>query len=316
MAIGIIFGLLAAFLQSLSYLVSASFVRTYSGRPAPSWALLARSYLWMGLVSVFAAGWLIHVNPGRVPPLASWIGWAALCIALGMFAQVVLFFTLKAADASRVSPLLGIKILFLAISGMVFDGDRFSAIQWGGIGLALAAAYLLSCSGGKLSLAGIIGIIATSICFAASDTFIKVQQDVFHAFAATLSANGGLPLSPFLTNLLIVFVDYSIGGLFAIAILPFTGRYPRHAMTRHALLYAAVWLGAMVLLFRSFDAIGLVHGNIVQSTRGLLSIVLGYAIARFGNVALERRLSRAGQVGRFLAGLLMFLSIVLFSLGA
>ena len=175
---------------------------------------------------------------------------------------------------------------------------------------------MLSCSGGKLSLAGIIGIIGTSLFFAASDTFIKVQQDIFHAYATTLTSSGGLPLSPFVTNLLIVFVDYSIGGLLALAILPFTGHYPWRATTHHALLYAAVWLGAMILLFISFDEIGLVHGNIVQSTRGLLSIVLGYALARTGAGHLERRLSRSGQAGRFIAGLLMFLSIVLFTLGA
>ena len=316
MAIGILFGLLAALLQSLSYLVSASFVRSYQDRPAPSWALLARSYIWMGAFSGIATAWILLAFPGRFPPLTSWAWGGALSIFLGMAAQVILFFTLKAADASRVSPLLGIKILFLAFSGMIFDGDRFSAIQWGGIGLALAAAYLLSCSGGKLSLAGLIGVIGTSICFAAADTFIKVQQDVFHAFATTLAANGGIPLSQFMTNLLVVFVDYSIGGILALAILPFTGRYPRRATTHDSLLYAAVWLGAMILLFVSFDAIGLVHGNIVQSTRGLLSIVLGYAIARAGGVSLERRLSRSGQAGRFIAGLLMFLSIVLFTLGA
>ena len=69
---GIAIGLLAALLQSLSYLVSASFVRGNAGRPGAATALVARSYLVMGAFSALALPVICHAHPGQVPPFALW----------------------------------------------------------------------------------------------------------------------------------------------------------------------------------------------------------------------------------------------------
>ena len=312
---GILFGLLAALLQSLSYLVSAAFVRRHADRPSPSTALVARSYLVMGAFAALCLPPVLHLYAGRIPPLSSWWILALGCIATNMVAQVAMFFTLKLADASRVSPLTGIKILFLALLGMAFRHDSYAPLQWGGIALAIASAVLLSRNGGRLDLAGFAGILVCSMAYAGSDFFIRLQQDVFTAHAQTIQANGGTPLPTVLANLVIVWVDYAVGSILALAVLPFTGRYPARVWPRHVLPYALVWFSAMCFLYLSFNLLGVVHGTIVQNTRGILSILLGYAIARLGGSALERRLNRGTQLVRFAAGLAMFLAIVLFALG-
>lgn len=308
MLTGILLGLLAAFLQSLSYLISASFVRAHATRRDAATALVARSHIAMGILSAIALAITYHLHGDRIPTLTSWLHLGALCIACNMVAQFAMYFTLRFADASRVSPLTGIKILFIALMGITFTGDHYTPLQWGAVALTLCAAYLLSRNGGRLSAAGIAGILITSLAHGSSDFFVRLQQAVFHT-----TPDAALPT--ILINLIIVFADYSIGGVTSLALLPFTGRYPARAWFRHILPYSLVWLGAMCVLFIAFDRLGLVHGTIVQSTRGLISIALGFLLARLGFSSLEKRLPPKTQLLRLAAGLLMFLAIVLFALG-
>ena len=312
---GIPIGLAAAVLQSTSYLVSAAFVRAHADRRGAGAALVARSFLAMGVVSAVALPAFCAARPGLVAPLRTWFPAALGTIAANVVAQVAMAATLRAADASRVSPLLGVKILFLALLGIVLAGDRYGSLQWGGIALSLAAAELLSRSGGRLGAAGALGVGATAAFYALSDFGIRVQQDAFHAWALHLAERGIEPLPAIGANMAILFGDYALGGAVALAAMPFTGRYAALDWSRHILPYAAVWLGAMALLYVSFDLLGVVHGTIVQSTRGLLSIGLGWALARWGGTALERRLPPGVLAGRVAAGILMFLAIVVFTLG-
>lgn len=312
---GILIGLAAALLQSLSYLLSAAFVRAHSDRRNPSLALLARSYIAMGVVSALVLLLFLRHYGGRIPPLSDWLVYAVLGIVTAMVAQGAMFFTLRAADASRVSPLIGIKIFFLALMGMVFAGDTYTPLQWGAIAMTLLSAHLLSRNGGRLGAAGIVGVLVTSLSFAASDYTIRLQQAVFHAHAAALQAQGLDPVPLVTANLAIVWLDYALGGAVGLLLLPWTERYPARVWVRHVLPYAAVWLGAICVLLVSFDMLGVVLGTIVQNTRGILSIGLGYLLARVGGTALEQRLGRRDQLVRLAAGLLMFLAIAAFALG-
>ncbi len=126
---------------------------------------------------------------------------------------------------------------------------------------------------------------------------------------------GGGVLPAVEANLVMVFCDYVLFGAMALCVYPFTGRYPARVWPRHAVPYGCVWLGAMILLYVCFDLITPVYGNIVQSTRGVISIVMGYFVARSGARALEERLPRAVFWQRLGAGTLMFAAIVLFNLG-
>jgi hypothetical protein len=100
-----------------------------------------------------------------------------------------------------------------------------------------------------------------------------------------------------------------IGGLIFLLVRP-------HNVSRDAWLYslpfAFSWLIAMFFLFSCFALIGVVFGNILQSTRGVMSIGLGYFIAHIGFDRLEIKITRQVLVKRILAAFLMTFSIVLF----
>jgi len=74
------------------------------------------------------------------------------------------------------------------------------------------------------------------------------------------------------------------------------------------------WLGAMLLLFGCFQVLNdVVWGNILQSTRGLISMVLGAAVAGAGMVHLEKKVARGIFWRRMAAALLMSAAIALYA---
>ena len=83
----------------------------------------------------------------------------------------------------------------------------------------------------------------------------------------------------------------------------------------HALPFAATWLLSMVFLYACFAFVGPVFGNILQSTRGIISIVLGAGLARLGLEHLEQKVSRPVLRQRIGAAILMCAAVWLFQTG-
>lgn len=300
MLAGILLGLAAASLQSLSYIASGAFVRTYH---SASLALLTRGYVIMGLLAALALP--LAWPSGPVPAFGEYAIPMVLCTVFCLFGQAGLFLALQTTEASRVSPLLSLKILMLAGLSLALGLERYTSVQWIGIALSLGAAFLLGKAGKAVPVRGYLWLLFTCASYAASDYFIRVQFPLF------------TPHMPFVrASVVITLLSYVVGGLFGLLALPFAGRFPRRVWTHYALPFALAWLGAMMFLFACFGLIGVVHGNIVQSTRGLISIGIGYAVARAGHAHIEVRVDRATMFRRALAGALMLLAVVLFSLGA
>ncbi len=296
---GVLLGLSAALLQSLSYIASGAFVRTYRHG---SLALLTRGYVLMGLFSTLALPWVWPAE--SAPAFHEYVRPMVLCTAFCLLGQGGLFLTLKTTEASRVAPLLSLKILLLALLSLALGIERYTGTQWAGIALSLGAAFLLSRSGAPLPLAGAFWLLFTCAAYATSDYFIRAQFPIFAPHASFVRA-----------SITITLLSYVTGGLFGIAALPFAGRFPWKVWTHYALPFSLAWLGAMLCLFACFGLIGLVYGNIVQSTRGLMSIGIGYLLARAGFVHLEAKVSRGTMARRVAAALLMLLAVVLFSQG-
>ena len=83
----------------------------------------------------------------------------------------------------------------------------------------------------------------------------------------------------------------------------------------HGLPFSAIWLVAMLLLFATFAIIGVVFGNIVQSSRGIISILIGYLVAAAGHQHLEQKVAHGVLARRIAAAALLSLAIALLSLG-
>jgi hypothetical protein len=293
---GICFGLGAAFCQSLSYVFSGLFVRTFQLRPH---VLLVLAHVAMGLASVVA---LPLVLPDALPGLREYGGPLVGGVVCYLSGQTGLFLALRHTDASRVSPLLGLKLPVLAGFSVLFLGAHYVAVQWLALGLCLLAALLLNVSGPRIRLSSLGWILWACLGYCASDLNIRLLVDRLQG--------GGLSLLR--ACLVGGFLSYTLCGALALALLPLVPwREPR--LWRYALPFAAAWLGAMLLLFACFGAVGVVFGNIVQSTRGLLSILLGLLLSAAGHVNLEARASASVWLRRLLAAVLMVLSIALFS---
>ena len=71
----------------------------------------------------------------------------------------------------------------------------------------------------------------------------------------------------------------------------------------------------MFALFSCFGMISVLLGNIVQSTRGLVSILIAFVVAKMGYEHLESRVPTNVFARRVLAAVLMTAAIILFSYG-
>ena len=71
----------------------------------------------------------------------------------------------------------------------------------------------------------------------------------------------------------------------------------------------------MIALFVCFALCGLVLGNIVQSARGLVSVALGWAIARSGRTGLEENVPASVVARRTAAALLVIAAMALYAAG-
>lgn len=296
MLLGLALGLCAAFFQSCSYLGSRWFVGRY---PGGSVRLLALGHVWMGAVSVVlaAAFW-----PEEMPAPGTFALSLLGTVAFYLLGQMCLFLALRHTDASRVSPLLGLKVLILALMSVAFLDAHYSGQQWAAVGLSILAAVMLALSGGTIARDSLLWAIAACLPYCLSDMNIKLLVGDFESM-------GLLGSSVFATA--ITYILCGLLGLGALAFLPRAGRRE----WRDATPFATAWLISMLFLYACFSQIGVVFGNILQSTRGIQSILMGAVVAHLGMITLERKVARGALLERVAAAILMTAAIALFYLG-
>lgn len=294
--LGIITGFSAAVSQSLSYLFSKRFISN-SGN---AYQLLAVSHIIMGIFAALLLGILLLFKP--MPPLMSFGKALVLCNAFYLFAQCAFFLALKSSDASRLAPLLGLKILFLAGIGIVFLNNSFSGLQWCGILLCLGGAVMSNWSGGSIPLKSVMLILTACCSYSFSDTYIKILINCLgyeSVFFGALMAGA---------------LCYSFAGLCAVPMLFIV---PGTALRQFkpAMPYSICWFAAMLLLFSCFGLIGPVFGNIIQSSRGIISVIIGAIVAMYGFSTIETRIAAGVLVRRIIAAVLISAAVILFILG-
>lgn len=284
MFIGIVLGLLTALGHSLTYLATRWFTQD---RGRPTTQLLVLGHVMMGVVSGLALPWLWLDGVGLE---ARWLWPYAALVFFFVVAQSCLLTSLKFADASRVAPLISLKVAVLAVITVVM-GARILPIQWLAVVLAVGAAFVLNGVGGRMPWKATGLVVLACVSYALADTMIlKVIQEG-QAISGDRSVLGG--------PLWCVGVVYAGTGVLALVLLPVWGSRDCGAW-RDALPYTGLWLATMSTLYATFASVGLVFGAILQSTRGLMSIGLGVLLAHAGWQHLEKK-HGASVVGRRLA---------------
>jgi drug/metabolite transporter (DMT)-like permease len=293
--LGIVAGLVAAVLQAFSYLFSRLFM-IRGGRGASF--LLAASHVAMGAMALALLPFVWR--PGG-PPWTRLVGPTVGAAGFYLIGQLGLFRVLRRMDASRISPLLGAKLIVVAVGAAMVFGERVGPVRWAAVLLCVAAAFLLNEIGGRMPSRVTGGLLVTLTGYALSDLSIK-------QLVLEMGALG--PTAP----LLGACYTYLLCAVGALAILARQG-WPTRREWGLIVPHALTWFGGMCLLFLAIAWIGVVFAGIAQSTRGIVSVGLGVALTRLGYVTLERPAPAAVVWKRAMAAAMMTAAIALYSLG-
>jgi drug/metabolite transporter (DMT)-like permease len=294
---GVILGLAAAICQSLCYVFSRRFVTRQMNR---STALFALAHVQMGAMAL--AMLPLCYNTEQITNVRAYAWPLAGCLFFYLSGQLCLFRAVKVTDASRISPLLGLKLLVLSFTAVLLFSERITPLQWLAVGISLVAAVGLNYSGGGIPWRGLLAIGGACVAYAFSDLSIVAMTKVL------------APHHEFKGILLGASLAYILSGGIGVALASLGPPEDRTAQKwKDALPVAVTWFAAMIFLFVCFRLLGAVFGNIVQSMRGPFSILFGAALAARGHVHLESEVSRWTLLRRLVAALLMCAAIALFA---
>jgi drug/metabolite transporter (DMT)-like permease len=293
--IGITLGLIAGLTQSVSYIFSRRYVARHRSSPVQ---LLILGHIVMGVISAIILPWLWRSD---LPGLRVYAWPLAAVTGFYLLGQLSFFAALKFSDASRLSPLLALKIVFLALLTAMLLRQPIAIIQWAGIFICVSSAFLINNSGGTLPWRSLLLILSACLFYSLSDMHIKILVDRFCTCG----------LNTLHSVFLGVCLCYTLAGGLSMIFLPWVGGWSRENLA-YATPFALAWLFAMFFLFASFAQVGVVFGNILQSTRGIFSIVIGAVLAKMGLEHIEQKTTRAVFTRRLAAAVLMCLAIILY----
>ena len=306
LGLGVVAGLAAAGFSAVSYLVSRHYGlgQRALGRKGAALRLLAVSHLLMAAICIPLtwAAW-----PATSPPVQLFAGPLAASVGFYLLGQTSLFAALKRVEASRMAPLLGLKIVMLAVIVSFVLGHVLDTRQWLAVALSVAAAVMLQVGRGAVPIGAFGFVLSCCLSFAISDIFIIRLIDGLQAGAMTSS----VAISRLHAGGLAMALTYGLCGLLFVPLVVALRPYTRTDWVAAA-QYASAWLLSMVGLYCCFGLVGVVFGNILQSTRGVMSVALGAALAHFGWHELEQRVDRVTLLRRLAAALLMTAAIALY----
>ena len=267
------------------------------------------------LAIICGSAYLFLMPRGAIAQPADWpwaIQTSVFVVLFYLAANTLLFFALRRTEASRIAPLLGFKIVLLAFTTQFILGEPLMTQQWIAVLLATAAAVMLGWSGGQLPVSVTLLALATCAGFVGSD--VMIGQMVPAWLPKGVAYDVGTPqgrqaaVKASMTGMSLAYVWC---GLIAFALLPIAKPWKKTHWTGSA-PYAGLWLVAMICLFNTFALVGIVLGNILQSTRGLMSILIGVAVVKFGHHHIESHAPLKVIIQRGIAAALMVIAITLY----
>lgn len=306
MYIPILAGLLAGFMQAVSYLIARAALHDSQTTPL---RLMVVSHICMGIMSVCA---LPFVWTAPAQGLGHYLLWIAAVTCLYISAQSCFFWSVQFTPSSRLAPMMGIKILFAALLAYFLRGQDQHLIQWLAVFLCLLAACAVQWSGAAIVRKSLISVIAAVIFFACADVSITFAVDSMNPDAE----NRGI-----MAAVVVALSAYSACLIPALCVIPILrqrtssaeGITPPVWPLKIGLLYAVVWLFAMMCLYIAF-AYDLVFGTIMQSMRGPFAVIIGILVAKCGMHHLEAQRSRSDFIKQICSALLMVVAIGLYCL--
>lgn len=181
-------------------------------------------------------------------------------------AQYLLIKAIKNSDASVVSPLLALKIPVLALISFFAFNAQFTPSQWGAMLLILFLAWRFSSMSGQIAMKPLLLVTGASIGYSLSDMSIsQFSKDLIQS-------------NPFEQSLATISINFFICGLFSLLLMPVQG--VTFKMVYQVKWVAIAWLIGVVLLLIGFNISGVVSGNVIQSLRGVIGVLLAFIFFR------------------------------------
>jgi hypothetical protein len=228
------------------------------------------------------------------------------CVAGSLFfliGQAGFFAAMRYFEASRLSSLLGLKIIVLSFIFIICGGD-LNLWQMMAVLIAAAAALLLNWSGSeKSSFMGWLMLMIALVFFSLVDiveTDLVTKMQKFSGYSAFRSALAVVPLL------------YSVLGILTLPMLFFYGK-PVKDQYKKSFPYAVLWLLSQVLLLCCYAFLKPVFGNVILATRGVFSVFAGLLLPYLGLAVLDSQIPLSLWIRRILASLLMLGAIALYS---
>ena len=293
---GIFCGFLAAFFNSIGYLLNARFMKRYSeeGR------LLTYGMVGMLILSLPFTPFLFPFASLQQPGMFALkvVAW----VAAFMLGQLCFFLALRYFEASRLSSLLGLKIIVLALIFTTFNHGSLIPRQWLAILISAISAMMFNWSGaGRQRPLGWLFVLCTLVMYSTCDILetnmvLHVRQCGFSDLRSAFA---------------VVSLIYPVLGIMA---LPGMLKYkPSKDQFVLALPYSAVWVMSQLALLYCFAKVLPVFGNVILATRGVFSVLMGLSLPLFGLASLDSNVSARKWVQRIIAAILMVLAIGLYS---
>ncbi len=289
--------------SGLGYVVAVLLVKRASAHGVGLWRTAFVSNIAMGLC--FAPLWLL----GGAEMAAARLWEPVICAAL-FFAGQVFTFAALAGDVSLATPVLGLKILFVAGASSLLLADTVRPAWWVAAALATAAVALLQSTprGTPATAGGPRGAVGQTagrtVGFAALAALAFAMSDVLvQRFAKGWGAGRLLPLM------------FGLVAVFSVGLIPVF-----QAPLRAVPWVAWRWLAPGALLL-AVQAAGMAytlgtHGratvvNILYSTRGLWSVLAIGLLGGWLGTAGEQKLPRAIFARRLIGSGLMLAAVAL-----
>lgn len=293
--IGIIGGVIAAVMQSFSYLGG----RRFLAREGNAVQLMISSLIICGI-----SAWLLAPFFWMPEKFFTWrmLLWVLLADGGFVLGQWGFFNAQKHIESSRIASLLGLKVLAVTLLTMTFLGERYSLWQYMAILAAAAAAFLMNWSKGKLDWKGMNFLLTALLGYAVSD--LGIQQVVKFIGGA----------DPVVRGMAGFVLTYGVLLIFSLAVMPLFK--VRWQMVKGALPQGICWIISMWGLYVCFGLLGAAFGNVIQASRGVISLILGIILSYFCIEGLEQKQSSGVWLRKTIAALLMFGAIVTYALAA
>ncbi len=247
------------------------------------------------LASIFSLLWLL---PSDHPATATHVSHAIISGVIFFVGQVFTFLALSRGDVSVATPVLGSKVVFVALFSVALGAAAITPTMWAAVGLTALATALLGSGGGAAKRDALFRSLLYGFSAAAAFALTDVLQQRwvkawgFSHYAATM----------FLTV-----------ALLSLGLIPFFRGSLRA-------LPAAAWrwtlTGGTVLSLQalgiawSIITIGATTTNVLYNSRGVWSVALVWTVGHwFGNA--ERAQGRAVMFRRLAGSALLLAAIAL-----